>query len=117
VACLFKTRAEAQRACRAGKVELRGQAAKPHRIVSIGDEIRITRGTAGKQIVLVKGLADVHIPKVQARTLYEDRTPPPPPEVLEARRLQRIWHQSQPHPTVAPDKRDRRALRRLKGRD
>ena len=117
VACLFKTRGEAQRACRAGKVEVQGHAAKPHRLVHLGDEIRITRGALGKQVVVVTGLADVHVPKAEARTLYDDRTPPPSPESLEARRLQRLWHQSQPQPTVAPDKRDRRALRRLKGRD
>ena len=117
MACLFKTRAEAQRACRAGKVQVQGQAAKPHRAIHVGDEIRITRGAAGKQVVVVKGLADVHVAKATARLLYEDHTPTPPPEVLEVRRLQRLWHQSQPHPAAAPDKRDRRALRRLKGRD
>jgi ribosome-associated heat shock protein Hsp15 len=117
VACLFKTRGEAQRACRAGKVEVHGQAAKPHRAVRVGDEIHITRGAAGKQVVVVKGLADVHVAKARARLLYEDHTPPPPPEVLEVKRLQRLWQQSQPYPPTAPDKRDRRALRRLKGRD
>jgi ribosome-associated heat shock protein Hsp15 len=117
VACLFKTRAEAQRACRAGQVEVAGRAAKPHRALHVGDEIRITRGSTGKQVVVVKGLAEVHIPKARARTLYEDRTPPPAPEVLEVRRLERLWRQSQPHPVTVPDKRDRRALRRLKGRD
>jgi len=117
VACLFKTRGEAQRACRAGKVEVQGQAAKPHRPVHVGDEIRITRGMSGKQVVVVQGLSVFHVPKAEARTLYDDRTPPPAAEVLEVRRLQRVWQQSQPYPETTPDKRDRRALRRLKGRD
>lgn len=98
-------------------MEIQGQSARSHRAVHVGDEIRITRGMAGKQIVVVKGLADVHIPKAEARALYEDRTPLPAPEVQAVRRLERIWRQTQPHPETAPDKRDRRALRRLKGRD
>ena len=37
VACLFKTRSEAQRACKGGKVDVNGQSAKPHREVKPGD--------------------------------------------------------------------------------
>ena len=33
VACLFKTRSEAQKACKLGKVIVNGQTAKPHRPV------------------------------------------------------------------------------------
>jgi len=44
VACLFKTRSEAQKACSGGKVEVNGQATKPHRLLGVGDEVRITRG-------------------------------------------------------------------------
>ena len=42
VACLFKTRSEAQKACSGGKVEVNGQTTKPHRLLRRGDEIRIT---------------------------------------------------------------------------
>ena len=31
VACLFRTRSEAQRACKGGKVDVNGQSAKPNR--------------------------------------------------------------------------------------
>jgi ribosome-associated heat shock protein Hsp15 len=115
VACLFKTRSEAQRACRGGKVEVAGQSAKPHRLVRVGDEIRITRAR-GPQTVLVRGLADRHVAKAAARELYEDRTPPPSPEEIESRRLARLMGPLEER-SGAPDRRDRRALRRLKGRD
>src|SRR5262245_11451095 len=83
VACLFKTRGEAQRACRGGKVQVNGQPAKPHKLLRVGDEIRITRGPDRRQLVTVAALADAHIAKASARLLYQDRTPPPTPEMLE----------------------------------
>ena len=43
VACLFKTRSEAKRACESGKVEINGQAAKPNRLVRDADCVRIGR--------------------------------------------------------------------------
>src|SRR6476660_2544059 len=43
VACLFKTRSAAQKACTSGKIEVNGQGAKPHRLVRVGDAIEIGR--------------------------------------------------------------------------
>ena len=43
VACLFRTRSEAQKACKAGKVQVNGQTSKPHREIKSGDEIEISR--------------------------------------------------------------------------
>ena len=43
VACLFKTRSLAQTACRGGKVQVNGQAARPNRLLRKGDELRISR--------------------------------------------------------------------------
>jgi ribosome-associated heat shock protein Hsp15 len=116
VACLHKTRSEAQKACDGGKVEVNGHSAKPHRLVHVGDELRITRTQGRRQVVVVRALGDRHVPKAEARELYEDRTPPPTPEELEQRELQRAFRQSfgAPRPMRAPDKRERRALRKLK---
>jgi len=114
VACLFKTRSEAQRACKGGKVEVNGQPGKPHRLLYLADEIRITRPPGRKQIVVVRGFAEHHVPKAEAHALYEDLTPPPSPEEVELRRLERLFHASR-RPIRSPDKRERRALRRLKG--
>ena len=111
VACLFRTRSEAQRAAKGGKVEINGQRAKPHREIRPGDEIRITRGNGVTQVVAVTALAEHHLPKADARALYEDRTPPPTREEREFRMLLRRAGR-----TPAPDKQQRRQLRRLKGR-
>jgi ribosome-associated heat shock protein Hsp15 len=111
VACLFKTRSQATTACKAGKVEVNGAAGKPHRLVRPGDELRISR-VGAKQVVVVRGVAEHHVPKAEARALYEDRTPPPSPEEVELKRLLR--QAGMRPPTKAPDKRERRALRRMK---
>jgi len=114
VACLFKTRSLAQAACRGGKIEVNGQVARPNRRLRPGDELRISRGGGRRQTVLVRGLALRHVARAEARSLYEDRTPPPSPEELEALRLRRAFGMRAPSRPV--DKRQRRAIRRLKER-
>jgi ribosome-associated heat shock protein Hsp15 len=116
VACLFRTRSEAQQACRHGKIDVNGQAAKPNRVVRVGDEVEISRQYGRKQRVVVKGLAERHVPKAEARQLYEDLTPAPSPEEIEARRQERIYRAAVTPPR-APDRRERRVLRKLRGRD
>lgn len=113
VACLFKTRSEATKACRLNKVIVNGQAAKPHRDVKIGDEMEIHRPMGRKQLITVLGIAESHIAKADARLLYEDRTPKPSPEEIEIRRLERIYRAAATPPT-RPDRDQRRTLRRLK---
>jgi ribosome-associated heat shock protein Hsp15 len=117
ISCLFKTRSEAQKACKGGKIDVNGQAAKPHREIQPGDEIVISRPLGRKQRVVVAALAGQHVPKSQARELYRDLTPPPSPEEVEMRRMARLARPFVRAPGAgAPDKRERRALRRLKER-
>ena len=115
VTCLYKTRSEAQKACKGGKVDVNGQATKPHREIKLGDEIEMSRPLGRRQRVRVVGFAEQHIPKAEARKLYEDITPQPSPEEAEMLRLARL---ARPHVRAAqagsPDKRERRELRRMK---
>ncbi len=112
VACLFKTRSQATAACKGGKVEVNGEQGKPHRLVRAGDELRISR-VGKKQVVRVEGVAEHHLPKPEARLLYEDRTPAPTADELEQRWMRRQAGM-RPPPTKAPGKRERRQLRRMK---
>jgi ribosome-associated heat shock protein Hsp15 len=117
VACLFRTRSEAQHACKGGKVDLNGVAARPHRVIKVGDEIVIARRSARRQHVIVRGLAERHIPKADARQLYEDVTPPPSPEEVELLRMERLARPGvRPAGAGAPDRRERREIRRMKER-
>lgn len=90
VACLFKTRSEAQRACKVGRVSVNGVVAKPHRDLKVGDELVLNRPGGRKQILTVRGLAGTHVAKAIARGLYVDRTPTPSPDDVEAQRLARV---------------------------
>ena len=115
VACLFKTRSEAQRACKGGKVDVNGQSAKPHREVRPGDVIEITRTMGRRQRVRVLAVADRHVPKAEARSLYEDITPPPSPEEQVLLDLVRLASPRRRQASAGtPDRRERRRLRREK---
>jgi ribosome-associated heat shock protein Hsp15 len=115
VACLFKTRSEAKRACEGGKVEVNGEHAKPHRAVREGDRIRISRGAGRHQDVIVRILLEAHVKKSDARVLYDDVTPQPTPEDLERRRQERVYRAAAAA-AGTPDRRRRREIRRFKER-
>ena len=115
VACVYRTRSEAQKACRGGKVDVNGQPAKPNRRLRVGDELEIGRPFGRKQRLKVLALADRHLPKAEARGLYQDLTPPPTPEEIEARKQERLFHAAMT-PPHSPDKRQRRALRKMRGK-
>jgi len=116
IACLFRTRSEAQKACKSGRIEVNGQPAKPNRLIRAGDRLEIRRPFGQVQKILVRGIAERHVARADARLLYEDLTPPPTPEEVEMRRAERIYRASTT-PQKAPDKRERHALRRLRGRE
>lgn len=115
VSCLYRTRSEAQKAIRGGKVEVNRQSGKPHRELKEGDEIELSRPLGRKQKIIVRGFSEHHIPKVEAKKLYEDVTPQPTPEEAEMLRMARL---ARPFVRAAhagsPDKRERRELRRMK---
>lgn len=114
VACLFKTRSEAKRACEGGKVEVNGQTAKPNRQVREGDRLRITRPYGRHQDVIVRIVIDDHVRKSEARALYDDVTPKPTAEEIEMRRIERQYRAAM-KAAGTPDRRQRRERRREKG--
>ena len=104
----FKTRSLAAAACAGGKVDVNDAAAKPARLVRVGDLIRLTQGT-DRRIVKVQALADTRGPAPVARALYEDLTPPAPPRL---RRPPPPWREPG---AGRPTKRERRELEHLRG--
>ena len=113
VACLFKTRSEAKRACEGGKVDVNGDHAKPNRLVREGDRVRISRGAGRFQDVIVRIILEQHVKKTEARALYDDVTPKPSAEEIEMRRQERAYRAAAAA-AGTPDRRRRRQIRRFK---
>ena len=114
VACLFRSRSEAQRACRGGKVDVGGVRAKPNREIREGESVEIGRPLGRRQKVIVRKLLQHHVPRAIARTMYEDVSPVAPRSQVADWRLGLAT--PEPRGAGSPDKRARRELRRLKGR-
>jgi len=81
VARFYKSRSLAQAACDGGKVDVNGQAAKPSRAIRAGDRVQLTMGEWRRELV-VKVLSERRGPTAEARALYDDLSPPPPPRAL-----------------------------------
>jgi ribosome-associated heat shock protein Hsp15 len=107
---MFKTRSLATAACNAGHVKLDGDSIKPSRVVRRGDHLEVLT-PGGERILDVVELAERRGPASVARTLYDDKTPPPPPKEETVAVVERERGMGR------PSKRDRRQLRRLRGRD
>ena len=110
---VFKTRSQATHACGLGRVLVNGAPAKAHRALAVGDRIEVAQGDR-QRVLEVLGLRDRPVPKAEARELYADHSPPPPPrdslERLMARPAVRR-EKGQGRPT----KRERRQIDRFRG--
>ena len=84
VARIFKTRTQAVRACRLGRVTVNGEPAKPHRLLSLEDRVEVEQDE-WKRLFVVKDLQHKPVARRQARTLYEDLSPPRPRAESERR--------------------------------
>src|ERR1039458_2158722 len=113
VSCLVPTRSQAAIACTGGKVDLNGRRAAAHRLIRAGDRLEITF-PRGRRTFLVKGLAERHARKYGARALVEGTPTPLAPEVLEARRLERLLA-PRDDGGGRPTKKERRQRERARG--
>jgi ribosome-associated heat shock protein Hsp15 len=116
VACVARTRSQAKELCDGGKVEVNGVRAKAHRTIRAGDRIELSLAPGVRRELVVRELRERHVARAEARTLYEDVTPPPTPEELERRALRRLAPPpAPPRGAGRPEKRDRRRIDRLRG--
>ena len=100
----FKTRSLAAKLCNGGVVRCSGSlVTKAHHAVKPGDVLTFPQGRHIR-VVRVQALGSRRGPADEARTLYEDLSPPAPETAMDV----------PGRPPGRPDKRDRRALERLK---
>lgn len=110
----FKTRALATQAINGGHILINGLRAKSSRVLKIGDEIVIRKGIYTYS-VLVQGLSDKRGSACDAMRLYEESTASrlAREQLSEQRRL----NADHLVPSKRPDKRSRRQLIKLMGKD
>jgi ribosome-associated heat shock protein Hsp15 len=114
VACILPTRSKAKEACEGGKVDLNGAAAKPHRTVKPGDTLQVTF-PGRRRTFVVKAVTERHLPKAEARELYDETTPQLTPGQLEAQRLERILAPKRDTGAGRLSRREREERGRLRG--
>lgn len=105
-ACLVKHRSDATEAVKGGLIKLNGQRVKPSTEVQPDDVIELIEPRYRKVVVLA--LPGRQASKTEAKELYRDETPPPPP-------IDRAPVYRDPG-AGRPTKRDRRELEKWKSR-
>lgn len=104
---MFKTRAAATTACRAGHVRLNQAPVKASQAVRVGDTV-VVRRPGWQQVLEVRKLLLKRVGAPVARECYNDLSEPPPPQIRAA--LPR-----RDPGTGRPTKKDRRKLDELRG--
>ncbi|HCD28032.1 MAG TPA: RNA-binding protein [Gammaproteobacteria bacterium] len=111
----FKTRSLAKTAIDGGKVHLDGQRTKPAKEIHIGQTLTIRRGQL-LQVVEVKALSEQRGSAPVAQALYQET-----PASIEEREILRSRKRMENAGLIVvqqrPDKKDRRALAKLKNLD
>lgn len=112
----FKTRSMAREAVSGGKIHLNGNRAKPAKLLSPGDELRIQRGE-DEFIITVVELSSRRGPASVAQALYEESEDNRQrrEKLAEERRLQ-YQQRGGLERERRPDKRQRRRLIRFKNK-
>jgi ribosome-associated heat shock protein Hsp15 len=111
----FKTRGLAVEAIGGGKVLYNGDRPKPAHVVKVGDELRLRLGPY-EHVIHVRALNPRRGPAKQAQTMYEETA-----DSIAARaRLAEQFRAASafnPQASWSDSKRDRRDLRRIRGKD
>jgi ribosome-associated heat shock protein Hsp15 len=112
---LFKSRSLAAQAVTGGKVHLNGERVKPSREVRAGDVVTFIRGAVEFECT-VASIPVRRGPATEAARCYVE-SPVSVARRAEFAQRMKIASGLTPRPDERPDKHDRQALRRLRGRN
>ncbi len=117
ISCLFKTRAQATRACEGRRIKVNGQVAKPAKSVKPGDYLTI-KNKKGKFFNLtIRALAHRNVSAKEAKNMYELEEQKVPDEKIELLEyFSRSFNKQKPKYKGRPTKKQRRQLDKLKKR-
>jgi ribosome-associated heat shock protein Hsp15 len=110
----YKTRALAVGAIEGGKIDVNGERSKRSKNVHAGDKIRIRMGPY-EHVITVLGVSDRRGPASVAATLYEEEAESKKQRELMAAHV-RAMNANTGYESGRPTKKDRRDIRRLRGR-
>lgn len=108
---IYKTRALATDACRAGHVRVRGSSAKPAQLVRPGDHVEVRVDGWDRRLEVVRAIDKRVGAAVAAECLVDHSPARPARELVPPPLFVRVDAPGR------PTKRDRRALDRFRGRD
>jgi ribosome-associated heat shock protein Hsp15 len=111
----YKTRSLAAEAVAGGKVQVNGERVKRAKPLQVGDEIRIRQGPY-EHLVVVRELSDQRGPAARAVALYEETAESRAAREAMALQLKSLHTAFVPE-RGRPTKKDRRDIRRFKGRE
>lgn len=111
----FKTRAIAQEAIAGGKVLIGGERPKAAREVRVGDEVRLRLGPY-EHVIVVRQLNPRRGPAREAALMYEERADSVAARSRLAEQL-RAASAFNPQAAWTDSKKDRRDVRRMRGKD
>lgn len=112
---LFNPRSAATAAVNGGKVHLNGERVRPSRGIKSGDTLTFTRGAVVFECIVV-AVPQRRGPASEAARCY-DETPASKARREEFAARMKLAAAITPRPDERPDKRDRRLLRQLRGRN
>lgn len=111
----YKTRSLAVEAITGGKVQVNGERVKRAKPLQVGDEVRIRQGPYQYEIV-VRELSSHRGPAAKAAELYEEKSSSRAAREAMALQLKSLHSAFVPE-RGRPTKKDRRDIRRFKGKE
>jgi ribosome-associated heat shock protein Hsp15 len=112
---IYKTRAQAIRACDEGKVKVNDQKAKPARLIAVGDKITIKSRSQYRTFDVVD-IVQKNVSNKDAKLLYHENRPQLSEDARELYQiLQEIDKQGRRKYKGRPTKKERRQMDKLKG--
>lgn len=110
----YKTRSIARQMIEGGKVDYNGSRAKPSRIVEVGAKIRLLQGNVRREVEVI-GLSTVRGPAKEAVLLYREteESIKHREDLAKMKEMEKLLALA-PRPDARPNKKERRALIKLK---